>query len=121
MSQFEWNEERSRAAILLAEGYTQQHVADEIGKSRRTVERWVSDIDFSAEVDRLSLMTGIASRAERLRLAKRVIRQKTDEGFIKTEKDILEWLKFAQGETDGIKLDLAALNAAFAKDDSSLA
>jgi transcriptional regulator with XRE-family HTH domain len=119
MKQFQWNEEKSRAAILLAEGLTQQSVADDIGKTRITIHRWLSNIEFSAEVDRLSLMTGIASKAERLRIAKRVITQKTDLGFISTEKDLLDWLKFAQSETDGIKLDLASLLAAVSENDSS--
>lgn len=67
-------------------------------------------MEFSAEVDRLSLMVGIASRAERLRIAKRVIRQMVrDDNYVWTEKDLLDWLKFAQGETDGVKLDMAAI------------
>ncbi len=121
VSVFEWTAEKSRTAILLAEGNTQKYVAEAIGKNVRTVERWLTDIEFSAEVDRLSVMTGIASKAERLRIAKRVIRQKTMDGIIKTDKDILEWLKFAQGETDGVKLDLAALRAAFGEDGSPVA
>jgi hypothetical protein len=36
-------------------------------------------------------------------------------------KDILEWLKFVQGETDGIKLDLAKLAAALGADAASVA
>lgn len=77
----------------------------------RTVAYWCANEEFSAEVDRLTLMTGIASRAERLRIAKKVIRQRIREhdGFVHSNKDSLEWLKFAQGETDGIKLDLASL------------
>jgi hypothetical protein len=55
-------------------------------------------------------MVVIASRAERLRLAMKVIRQKVaKEGAIQTEKDLLDWIKFAQSETDGAKLDLAAV------------
>lgn len=66
-------------------------------------------------------MIGIASRAERLRIAQRVARQKVnDEGLVSTEKDLLDWLKFAQSETDGIKLDLAKL-AAVSADETSLA
>ena len=78
---------------------------------RRTVARWVADPEFSAEVDRLTHMTGIAMRAERLRIVMRVVRQKTKDGVAVTEKDLLDWLKYAQGETDGVKLDLAALIA----------
>jgi hypothetical protein len=111
MSGFKWNEKNGAAAIWLSQGYTHKEVAAKIEVTTRTIERWVADADFSAEVDRLSLMVGIASRAERLRLAMRVVRQKTEEQ-IDTDKDLLDWLKFAQGETDGIKLDLTSISEA---------
>lgn len=121
MSTFQWTEEKSAVAILLAEGHTHKYIANEIKKNEKTLRRWLMDIEFSAEVDRLSLMTGIASRAERLRIIKKIVRQKTLNELIDTEKDVLDWLKFAQSETDGIKLDLAALSAAFGDDETSLA
>lgn len=122
MSPFQWNEKRSKAALGLAAGLTQQQVADECDVDRRTILRWLEHPDFAAEVDRLSVMTDIASRAERLRIAKRVARQMiTEDGTIRTDKDLLEWLKFAQSETDGIKLDLAKLAAALGADASSVA
>jgi hypothetical protein len=43
------------------------------------------------------------SNAERLRIAQKVIRQKVEKELIETEKDLLDWLKFAQGETDGVE------------------
>jgi transcriptional regulator with XRE-family HTH domain len=110
MSSFRWNIKREQAATILALGYTEQETAEQVGVSQRTIQRWKSDLEFSAEVDRLSLMIGIASRAERLRIAMRVIRQKTrEDGVLRTNKDLLDWLKFAQSETDGIKLDLTAI------------
>jgi uncharacterized protein YpbB len=113
MSGFKWTEKTSRAATLLAEGYTKEQVAAELKVAERTVYRWQADIEFSAEVDRLTLMMGVASRAERVRIAKRVIKSKiSDDGKIETSKDILDWIKFAQSETDGIKLDLTKLLAA---------
>jgi hypothetical protein len=115
MSQLKWNEKNTQAAILLSQGHTQQYVADEVKVDRKTIQRWLMDIEFSAEVDRLSMMVDIAGRAERLRIAMRVIRQKTEEdGTISTDKDVLDWLKFAQSETDGIKLDLTAISEAAA-------
>ena len=105
MSPFEWNETRSRVAVGLAEGKTQQHVADESDISKRTVQRWLDHPEFAAEVDRLTLLTGISLRAERLRIVKRVIHQSVkDDQKIKTTKDILEWLKHAQSETNGTDL-----------------
>ena len=110
MSGWKWNKKKSDAAMLLAEGHTIKEVAQQIGNDERTLYRWKTDIEFSQEVDRLSLMIGIASRAERLRIAQRVARQLVGEGpKVITEKDLLDWLKFAQSETDGIKLDLTTI------------
>lgn len=121
-SAYIWTAEKSQAALLLAEGYTYQQVGDEIEKSSKTIQRWMADMEFSCEVDRLSLMVGIASKAERLRLAKRVIRQKLEaNGTPISDKDFLDWLKFAQSETDGVKLDIASLFAAIGQDDAPMA
>lgn len=106
---FDWDKQRSQAAILLASGNTHQSSADEVGVSKRTITNWLQHVEFQAEVDRLSLMVDVASRAERLRIAMRVIRQSVREEKIETTKDVLEWLKFAQSETDGVKLDLGKL------------
>jgi len=121
VTRFEWDDKRTAAAIALAEGYTQQEVAEKVEVAPKTIWNWLQVTEFAAEVDRLSLMMGIASRAERLRLAMRVVRQKTgNSGVIETEKDILDWVKFAQSETDGIKLDLSKL-AAIAETETSVA
>jgi predicted transcriptional regulator len=109
--QFKWDDQRSAAAIALAEGKTRQEVADDIGVTRATIQNWLCQTEFAAEVDRLSLMVGVASRAERLRLAMRVVREKTKGVVPETEKDLLDWVKFAQSETDGIKLQLTQLAA----------
>lgn len=100
---FRWDEQRSKAAISLATGATKQEAADEAGVDRTTLYNWLKFDQFSAEVDRLSLMVGIASRAERLRVAQRVVRAKTRDGIPQSDKDLLDWLKFAQSETDGSK------------------
>lgn len=122
MAGFKWTDKASTAAIALAEGKTRDETARLADVSERTVYRWLSDPDFGEEVDRLSLMVGIASRAERLRLAQRVIKQKTkDDGTLDTKADLLDWLRFAQSETDGIKLDLAKLATAFGANASSVA
>lgn len=111
ISSWTWNEQRNNAAIKLASGYTHQATADEVGVDKRTITNWLQNVDFAAEVDRLSLMVDVSSRAERLRIAMRAIRQKVREDGVDTTKDILEWLKFAQSETDGVKLDLTKLTA----------
>jgi predicted transcriptional regulator len=121
ISAFEWTEERSRAAVALAEGKTQGEVAAEIEVTDRTIRNWLSEPVFAEEVDRLSLMVGVASRAERLRLAMRVVRQKTKGASPETDKDLLEWLKFAQSEADGIKLDISKLATALGETETPLA
>lgn len=76
--------------------------------TERTIRRWLDEAEFSEEVDRLTFMTGIANKAYRLRMAKQVIAKLR----LKTDKDLLEWMKFAQSETDGIKLDFTVLLSA---------
>jgi len=117
MSVFKWTRNREKAALLLAQAYTEAETAERVGVTDRTIRRWKADLDFATEVDRLSLMVGIASRAERLRIAMKAIRQKIqdDDTFVVTNKDILDWIKFAQSETDGAKLDLAAIFEAMEK------
>lgn len=121
VSPWTWNEQRSQAAIKLASGYTWQATADEVGVDKRTITNWMQRPEFAAEVDRLSLMVDVASRAERLRIAMRAVRQRVGEEEIKTDKDILDWLKFAQSETDGVKLDLSKLAAALSQDEAPMA
>lgn len=118
---WEWNEKRSAAALMLAEGKTEQDTAETLELERKTLWNWKQVPEFAAEIDRLSLMIGIASRAERLRIAMRVARQKVKDESVATDKDLLDWLKFAQSETDGVKLDLSKLAAAFSDAETSLA
>lgn len=114
-----WSPKRCKVAVALASGYTQKEAAEQVGITDRTVRDWLQNQEFAEEVDRLSLMVSIASRAERLRLAMRVIKQKTSGNLIETKADLLEWLKFAQSETDGANLNLLGLAAKFADDASS--
>lgn len=105
MAPFQWNPKRSEVALHLAKGYTIDETTQATGVPSRTIKRWKANLEFAIEVDRLSCMVDIAGRSERLRLAMRVIRRLGE----RTDKDLLDWVKYAQGETDGIKLDLATL------------
>lgn len=120
MSVYKWTDEKVEAAMMLAEGYTYKQVSEQIGKSDRTIYRWMFDTEFSAEVDRLSLMVGIASKAERLRLAKRIVRAKSTSDIMASDKDLLDWLKFAQSETDGANLNLAGLFTSISENAASV-
>jgi hypothetical protein len=118
-TQFHWTSTRTKAALALAEGQSQQAVAEAIGVCRKTICNWLCVPEFIAEIDRLSCMIDISSRAERLRMAMRAVRQKVrEDGTVETDKDVLDWLKFAQSETTGVKLGLSqgevqAMNAEF--------
>jgi hypothetical protein len=107
----------SYAALALAEGQSQQAVAEAIGVCRKTICNWLCVTQFAAEIDRLSCMIDVASRAERLRIAMRAVKSKTKDGIPQSDKDVLDWLKFAQSETTGIKLyskdEVQAMNAEF--------
>jgi len=118
-TQFHWSSKRQKAALALAEGQSQQAVAEAIGVCRKTICNWLCVTAFAAEVDRLSCMIDISSRAERLRMAMRAVRQRVrDDGSIETDRDVLDWLKYAQSETTGIKLgfskgEVAEMDAQF--------
>ena len=107
-SSFEWDEKKSNAAILLSQGHLIKEVAKACGVNEKTIDRWKRDIEFAKEVDRLSVMVDISSRAVRMRIAMQMVR-KVMKKKKPTTKDLLDWLKYAQGETDGVKLDLTAL------------
>jgi hypothetical protein len=107
---FQWNEIRSRACVLLAEGYKVSHVARECGVSVRTIERFMAHPEFAHEVDKVTMMTGIALASERMRIIKRAVNQAiASDGTIKTKRDIFEWLKLATDELDRSKLFLNAM------------
>jgi transposase len=103
MSEFRWSRNREAAALSLANGDTIKEAADKANVAERTVYRWKDSPDFEAEVDRLTLQTGISKRAERLRIAMAVVKARTQTQYPQTRADLLEWLKFAQSETDGAK------------------
>jgi hypothetical protein len=104
-SVFQWTPAKRAACAALAEGRTQKEAAQIAEVTDRSIRLWLDNPEFSAEVDKLTLLTGISLRSERLRIIKRLIRQKVkDDGAIKTDKDLLEWLKYAQSETNGTDL-----------------
>ena len=106
---FLWDDKKECAAIHLAQGYTIKETAEICGCGERTISSWKEYPEFTMEIDRLSLLVDIASRAERLRIAMRVVRQRTKQDEIITSRDLLDWLKFAQSETDGAELKLTTV------------
>ncbi len=62
----------------------------------------------------MTLANGVAAKGERLRIIKRAVRQQmTKGGYIRTEKDVLDWLKQAHKETSeqqgSVQLNVLAL------------
>lgn len=123
---FEWTPLREQAALMLAQGYTIVETAAAVGCNEKTIDRLKRDRRFMEEVDRLSVMVGLASRAERLRIAQRLARQRIRTGedgsaVVESKADLLDVLRYIQSETHGIKLDLTALIASLATDDAPVA
>ena len=104
-----WNEDRAKACCMLAEGKSITLVAKEIGCSADTIDAWRGAPEFAAEVDRLTLMTGIALPAHRMRIIKAAIDQRiAEDGTVLSKKDILEWMKLANEEMEGVRTTLLA-------------
>lgn len=109
-AKFRWNEQRQKAALLLAEGHTLAETAAEVGVSPRHISTWKENLEFLAEVDRLTFLTGIVTKAERIRLIKRFVRSKIDEnGILQSKKDVFEWIKLLRSEVSS--MEFAAMMA----------
>jgi transposase-like protein len=104
---FKWTPKRSEVAVALSMGDTVAKVAEKCQVSQRAIYVWKKDVEFALELDTLSCLVGIAGKAERLRTANRIVREILESG-VPTQKDLLDWLKYAQSETDGIELGVSA-------------
>lgn len=110
MLRFRWTPKKSAAAVALAQGKARQQVAANLGIARMTLWRWATDMEFSAEVDRLTLAVEIATKAHRLRIAMRAVRElRGDDGALETRRDVLDWLKYAKSEMDAHEREQAGL------------
>lgn len=102
-SVFRWSKQRRDAAELLAMGLTNAEVAQRVGVTERNIYRWKKHPEFLSEVDHLTLSTYLAQKAERLRVAYRVIEQKAQQA---SRKDLLDWLEYVRQELEGTKHEL---------------
>ena len=105
LAPFNWSPMKEMAAVLLSQGFPRREVSERVQCGEGTIYRWLNHPEFSAEVDALTFVTGIATKAARVRLAKQMVRQRTvedEEGnsFIASKKDVLEWLKFIKDEME---------------------
>jgi transcriptional regulator with XRE-family HTH domain len=110
---------------MLAQGYMKMEICEECGIDPSTLRRWEHIDAFMEEVDRLSLIRGIASKANRLRLLNQAIRQKvnSETGEIDLANvSFLDLLKEARMQTEGVRLDiLNTLIPAFTEKTGSVA
>lgn len=113
MPDFNWTNEKVEAAEMLAEGHLIKEVAAKVNRDVHTIYNWRQESAFEEEVNRLTMMRGLAIRAERARVAKRAIRKMVDDetGDIKTNKDPLDWMKYLQSETNGAIFSIPDLAA----------
>ncbi len=100
MAKFVWDETKRKAAELQARGELQQSIAKELNVSDRTLRRWAEHPDFQRKVDEIISDIDIAQKAERIKIAKKVIRQKIEQDKDRlSNKDLLDWLKYIGEET----------------------
>lgn len=105
---FKWTPEKYNAVMWLADGYTWQETANEVGVDKRTICNWMQNPEFSAELDEFTVMFTLASKAERVRVMKRIIRQKINEdGTYQTKADLIDWMKLLKDEIGSLSLGLA--------------
>jgi hypothetical protein len=111
-----WTSTREKVCVALALGFSPEEIeAKEVPEglrvniTARSIYRWKNRPEFDQELDHLSLITGIAAKAERVRFYKKVIRQFIrEDGKVLTEKDPLDWIKLVIAETDGLNLGIGA-------------
>jgi hypothetical protein len=96
------------AAELMAMGVSMTDTAALVGVSRQTIYRWKQDVEYMELVDVLTLTSGLATKGERVRTAKRVVRdiesRRVKAGKALSDKDLLDWLKYLQQEQEGLRL-----------------
>ena len=72
---YEWTDVKEKCAIKLAMGMKKTDIARQLSISRQSIYSWLEDVEFAQEVDRLSVMYGLASKAERMRIINAAARQ----------------------------------------------
>jgi len=105
---FEWDKQRSDAAVLLAQGYNNSETARQVGCNRSTIGRWLKEDEFAKTVDEMSLMYGGASKAYRIRMLNQALRQKIDEEdkIDLTGVSFLDLIKEMRMQTEGIRIGI---------------
>lgn len=121
----DWSGLASEIVVHLAAGLSDTETAKLLDTNRMAIWRLRQIPEFMEELDRLTMMTGAAQRAERMRTVKRII-ARLERQALESNKigdTLLDYLKFAQSETDGatLNLDLNKFFAAISADGSAVA
>lgn len=98
-----WDQKRRDIAASLASGETMNEVALKFGLSRGYLQKLKVIPEFAAYMDELTMALGLAKRAERIRIAQRVVNEKIEQGGYYSKKDLLEWLKYVGEETGDLQ------------------
>jgi hypothetical protein len=93
-----WDQKKRDIAAALAEGKRPGNVALEFGLSEGYIRRLKQNKDFMSYVDELTMTLGLATAAERVRIAKAMIEKKLEDGLA-SKKDVLEWMRYLGEET----------------------
>lgn len=99
-TKFVWDDVKLKVAEAIAKGdRSLNEILTECGVSERTVYRWKKHPEFQRKVDEIIQDIDIAQKAERIKIAKKVIKQKLEHDKNKlSNKDILDWLKYVGEE-----------------------
>lgn len=117
---WEWDIYKRKACIELAKGLTISEAAKEAGCSSRSISRWKNSEEFQIELDRCSLIYGLASKAERMRQLTKAAKQFVRGDHIDTgNKDHLDYVKAARTEAEGVRLHLVQDIEAILNEDGS--
>lgn len=116
MTKFVWTEAKLKAAGAIARGEQRlEEIATSLGISRRTIERWQKHPDFQSKIDEIIQDIDLAQKGERIKIAKKVIRQKLGQENL-SDKDLLDWLRYV-GEEIGDYSESTVLKILWGGDD----
>lgn len=113
---FTWSDMKSKVAVELAKGLSPAEIIrenEDITVSESTIYNWKQIPAFAMEVDKLTFMYGYGSKAERMRLINKAIRQYIRDDMIDTGRtELIDWMREARMNVDGVRLDIAHMLAA---------
>lgn len=120
---FEWDSKWNDAVKMLAVGDTVREVAEAVGVTERTIYLWKNKESFAAEVDRLSLIYGLASKAERTRLLMRMAKQKVkaDGSLELDDTSLMDIIKEMRMQIEGTRIDISTIYTALSDEARSVA